>query len=392
MVLSKRGWKKSLLVMVTLVLTLAATACTATPVNTATSSPLISTTPPTLPPTATTPIQTAVQTTPTTSSLSSPSPTPTTTTPPTPSSLTPEPATPTPEPPPPTLPIYTPTTTPYAPSTELAELYLYMLDLINLDRTAAGLNKVTLNYNAAAQEHAQDMLDKNYQAAHWGTDGKKPYMRYTDAGGLNYEQENSASYSSSNAIVVKEKLEQLQHTMMYDDAASNWSHRDNMLNKWHKKVNLGIAFNTNTVTLVQQFEGDYVQYSKPPAIKGKILSLTGHFLQPGFKLNNISIAYDALPQPISPALLTSDMQYHHYGLGQRLGLIFPPPPPGQVYQNLPPDSLIAQKGSFDYNGWFYIEADISQILSKGPGVYTVVLVALVGNEPVNVTNYTLFVK
>jgi hypothetical protein len=72
-----------------------------------------------------------------------------------------------------------------------------------------------------------------------------------------------------------------------------------MLNKWHKKVNLGISYNTNTVTLVQQFEGDYIEYSLPPTLEGNTLSLTGRFLEPGFTLNNISIAYDALPQPIS---------------------------------------------------------------------------------------------
>jgi hypothetical protein len=127
-------------------------------------------------------------------------------------------------------------------------------------------------------------------------------------------------------------------------------------------------------------------------LNDKILSLTGHFLQTGFKLNNISIAYDAPPHPISPALLTNEDKYHHYSLGDRAGLIFPPAKPGEIWQGLPPNSIIATKGSFDYNGWFYIEADISQILSKGPGVYTVVLVALAGNEPVNITNYSLFVK
>ncbi len=267
-----------------------------------------------------------------------------------------------------------------------------MLGLINSDRKAAGLNPVVLNYNAAAQQHAQDMLDKNYQAAHWGTDGYKPYMRYTLAGGLNYEKENSAYSSSSAAIDVKDEIKQLQYKMMYDDAASNWGHKENILNKWHKKVNLGIAFNTNTVGLVQQFEGDYVEFSRPPAITGNMLSLTGHFLRADIKLNNISIAYDSPPQPLTSAQLTNDPQYHRYGLGDRLGMIFPPAPAGQLYSSLPANAIVATRGNFDYNGWFYIETDISQILSKGPGVYTVVLVGLAGSESINMTNYSIFVK
>lgn len=378
----KKGWKNYLLIIATLLLTLILAACSTAPATSTTSSPAISTTQPALPPTSATPTQTATQTTPTPSP--SPSPTPTTTTP------SPSPS-PTPEAPPPTVPIYGSTAAPFKPSGIQADLYQYMLGLINQDRQAAGLNPVTLNFNAAAHIHAKDMLDNNYQAAHWGTDGLKPYMRYTVAGGLNYDQENSAYYSSSNTLNVKQKLQELENQMMTNDAASNWSHKDNILNKWHKKVNLGIEYNNNTMALVQQFEGDYVEYTLPPTLKGNTLSLTGHFLQQGIKLNNISIAYDAPPQTLTTAQLNQD-QYHHYSLGERLGIIFPPPPPGQLYSSLPANSIVATRGSFDYNGWFYIQTDISPILSKGPGVYTVVLVALAGNEPTNMTNYSLFVK
>ena len=267
-----------------------------------------------------------------------------------------------------------------------------MLDIINNDRKTAGLNPVVLNFNAAAQQHAQDMLDNNYQAAHWGTDGYKPYMRYTLAGGLNYERENSAYSASSDVLNVKDELKSLQHEMMYNDAASNWGHKDNILNKWHKKVNLGIAFNSHTVALVQQFEGDYVEFSRPPTLTDKTLSLTGHFLQGNIKLNNISVAYDALPLPITPSQLTNDPQYHQYGLGERLGLILPPPPAGQLYTSLPPKAIVASEGDFNYNGWFYIETDISQILEKGKGVYTIVLVGLASSESINLTNYSIFVK
>jgi uncharacterized protein YkwD len=380
--------KKYLFIPAIMILSLILVACSPVPGTLTTSSAAVSPTPSTLPQAAA-PTQTVVQSTPTPSP--SPTPFPATATPPPLSSPTNGPVTPTSEPPPPTSPIYTPVTTPVKPSTTQASLYQYMLDLINKDRQSAGLNPVVLNYNSAAQKHAQDMLDNNYQAAHWGTDGYKPYMRYTVEGGLNYEQENSAYYSSSKSLDLNQQLKNLQSAMMAE-VPPNDPHRVNILNKWHKKVNLGIASNANTLALVQQFEGDYVAYSLPPTLNGNILSLTGHFLQPEIKLNNISIAYDAPPQPLTSDQLTNDPQYHHYGLGERLGIIFPPPPPGQLYSSLPANSIVAKKGDFNYKGWFYIETDISAILAKGPGVYTVVLVALVGNEPVNLTNYSLFVN
>ena len=83
----------------------------------------------------------------------------------------------------------------------------------------------------------------NFYLSHWDTDGLKPYMRYTLAGGVNYEGENSA-YSGwwdktqdPNLYIEidpKQELSDLEYQMMYDDAASNWGHRDNILNKWHK--------------------------------------------------------------------------------------------------------------------------------------------------------------
>jgi uncharacterized protein YkwD len=126
----------------------------------------------------------------------------------------------------------------------------YVLGLVNKDRQAKGLSPVVLNFNAAAQQHAQDMLDNRY-AAHWGTDGLKPYMRYTLAGGLNKEGENS-DYLSTGApkIDVKAELQAFETDMMAENPPND-SHRQNILNKWHKKVNIGVAYNNNSIALVQ---------------------------------------------------------------------------------------------------------------------------------------------
>jgi uncharacterized protein YkwD len=379
-------WKHFILLFAVTALIVVSTACSTAPVaNTPTVQTSLPFTSSTQPPAFVTPTDTAVQSpAPPVSTSEMPSPTLEIPTP------SPSPST-TIEPLPPTSPIYTPDAAAMTPAETDVELFQYMLDLINKDRQAAGLNPVALNYNSAAQEHAQDMLDHNYQAAHWGTDGYKPYMRYTVAGGLSFEKENSAYSSSTNTIDPKTELKLLQWAMMNDDAASNWSHKETMLYKWNKMVNLGIAYNNHTLTLVQQFEGDYIEYSQPPALNGSTLSLTGHFTQPGFTLNNISIAYDERPQPLTTDQLNQP-QYHHYELGDRVGVILPPPPEGQIYQNLPSDTVIAGKGNFNYDGWFYIEADISRILSSGPGIYTVVLITQNNGEPVNMSNYSLFVN
>ncbi len=265
-----------------------------------------------------------------------------------------------------------------------------MLGLINTDRANAnqGLNPVTLNYNAAAQQHAEDML-KNKYVAHWGTDGLKPYMRYTLQGGLNYEQENSAYYASSATIDVKQQLAALESEMMTNDASSNWAHQMNILNKLHKKVNLGIAYDANSVALVQQFEGDYVQFYQPPTLTGTVLSFSGKFTQPGLVLNNAAITFDPPPQPLTGEQLMNG-PYHSYDLGAHVGQVWPLLPPGYVYNPLPQGSVLASGGFADPSGSFSVTADISSLLTSGKGVYTICLVTT--NPVRNFTNYSIFIK
>jgi len=278
------------------------------------------------------------------------------------------------------------------------KLMKYVLDLINRDRTSAenNLSPVELGFNAAAQKHAQDMIDNHVQAAHWGTDGPKPYMRYTLEGGLNFDLENSCYIEASQKLDIEKELQLFQQTMMYDDSASHWSHLNTIINKWNKKVNIGIAYTDNAVALVQDFEGDYLEYFQPPTLAGKVLSLSGRFklenLGGDIVLNNVSITFDDLPRPISPAELSMNDEYHHYSLGPQVGVIVPPPPPGQVYKDFPANGVIAAIWYVDRSGQFSIEADITPILNRGRGVYTVVLVTIIGIDHFNLTNYSIFVQ
>ena len=66
-----------------------------------------------------------------------------------------------------------------------------MLELINAERTQAGLGRVTLGSNSAAQLHADAALQTCF-ASHWGLDGLKPYMRYSLAGGYQSNGENGS--------------------------------------------------------------------------------------------------------------------------------------------------------------------------------------------------------
>ena len=48
-----------------------------------------------------------------------------------------------------------------------------------------------------------------------------------------------------------------------------------ILDPWHRKVNVGIAWDRYNVAMYQHFEGDYVEYDEAPTIVDDVLSFSG---------------------------------------------------------------------------------------------------------------------
>jgi len=305
-------------------------------------------------------------------------------------------------------------------------LIQYALDLINKDRSANGLAVVTQGSNTAAQKHAEDMLNNSY-FSHWGLDGMKPYMRYTLAGGLNYEAENAFMtairwYGGTDPSYVRDTkvmLDEAEESLMESPG-----HRVNILNKWHKNVNIGLAYGKDSLFLVQQFEGDYLSFSKVPVLKDGVFSVYGQTLG-GFTVKQIQLWYDQLPHTLTLGQVGAT---HSYDAGTPAAFIRPPVPAGKYYTEIeslypwesgvdpytvspdtaPPDMSKTQDAEnpishqeivkwVDARQWnvsgssFSIEANLSQILSKfGKGVYTVKIWGNSGTENISLSSYSIF--
>jgi len=277
---------------------------------------------------------------------------------------------------------------PEVPEHKYQELALLALDLINQDRVENGLSPVVRGGNTASQKHAEENLANSY-SSHWSLDGLKPYMRYTLAGGVNYVGENvfgtGASGGPSETRDPREMMEQAQQRLM-----DSPSHRANILNRWNKKVSLGIAYDDENFHLVQHFEGDYIGFSEVPNITDTVLSMAGKLKTGTFE--QIAIHYDPLPQPLTPEQLDTPPYDSTYGLGGLIANILPPPPPGSQYSNLSPIDVVGTIWDTRNEGWFIIEADISKMFGEGSGIYTVVVVAGIGGEFIPVSNYSIFVQ
>ena len=313
---------------------------------------------------------------------------------------------------------------------ELEDAREYALQLINQARTAAGLNEVILDDNTAAQAHAEDMR-ANCFLSHWGTDGLKPYMRYTLAGGQQYSAENAhgsifcpVNPSRYRQSTITERVHQAMVGLMQSPG-----HRRNILNRHHEKVNLGIAVEHPNFWFVQLFVGDYMEYATAPMILDGLLSLSGR-VKNGAKISDtflgVQIYYDPPPRSLTRG------QLHHTTCGNHgaiMASLRRPPGPNAYYSthgytqsgtrcndpydtpvDVPAassasDSKVDIKVPYQHeavwitatnwstnNDSFAVSADVSNLLAQhGNGVYTILLWGEIDGERTPISEYSIFV-
>ena len=209
-------------------------------------------------------------------------------------------------------------------------LAAYALGLINQDRATNGTGPVTLDYNQAAQQHADSMLYYAY-FSHFDTQGYKPYMRYSLLGGRGADFENVAFYYFSvphfvSTDSVETAVKELEYAMVYNDSSCCANgHRYNILDSLHNQVSIGVAYNSTTVYFDEEFENNYLDlnFTVAPASASNAYYVTlqavptGSFPSP----NALYVAFDDPPAATTPAQLNSGP--HEYGPGTLVGGVLP---------------------------------------------------------------------
>ena len=190
----------------------------------------------------------------------------------------------------------------------------FMLGLINEERRKAGVPEVSLGDNNAAQIHAENSIT-DCVAGHWGTDGLGPPMRYSLAGGYQSNGENASGYRycltdeemPSYRAIQSLQDELRQHMNGYMGSPG---HKENILYQWHRKVNLGLSWDTHQMWSVQHFEGKYADCSIPPTIQGTTLRVTctvGEVL-PSRSLAQ-AVFYDSPPHVLTQGQIARSYSY-----------------------------------------------------------------------------------
>ncbi len=345
--------------------------------------------------------------------------------------------------PPPPTPTPTPEPTPTTPHLRHIDYKTFMLQLINEERTRAGLKTVTLGENDAAQSHAESSLE-NCFSSHWGIDGLKPYMRYSIAGGYQSNGENGhgSDYCITDADgyrTIDSIEEEIREAM--DGWMDSSGHRRNILDTHHKMANIGLAWDEYNFIAVQHFEGDYVLFSALPTIENGILSFFGS-PKNGANFDSerglgVQIFYDPLTHPLTRGQVA---RTYCYDSGLNVAALRPPPEPGWHYTsekftteysrakcpdpyavpaNTPPAQSpedarrlwqVAYNASQEKvdrvvesvwitatdwsvtNDSFEVSADIADLLSQhGNGVYTIVLWGEIDGERTPISEYSIFI-
>ena len=203
-------------------------------------------------------------------------------------------------------------------SSSLKILQNHALSKINTDRSSVGLNPVSLSDNKAAQHHAAEILQSEL-LSHWSKNGLKPYMLYSLHNGTGYVQQNigqisyvntddamkgitSHSFFTGDSRLYCEPLDpfdaidKLENSMMFNDfLCCHDGHKNNILDKLHTNVSIGIAFNEYYFVLVQNFENNYLRYNL--SNENDEFLLEAKMLDPkkNLQISHIAFYFDNLP-------------------------------------------------------------------------------------------------
>ena len=279
--------------------------------------------------------------------------------------------------------------------------------------------------------------------SHWGADGLKPYMRYSLAGGHQYNGENVSG--SSHCITAADGYlhgSSIEHEISeaMEGLMASPGHRANLLDGWYRKVNIGLAWDEYNFVVVQHFEGDYSQYRRLPAIEDGVLTVSG-VVRNGATLEAeedlvVQVLYDPPPRPLARGQLS---RTYCYEVGLLVAVLRPPPGEGWYYtedeiefdyevESCPdpyeiPGNVRAPRTPEEADGYFErarrssedvvdragrapwvtatewkaeagrfaVAADLATILDRhGSGVYTVVVWGLKDGEEIIVSMYSVF--
>ena len=177
-----------------------------------------------------------------------------------------------------------------------------------------------------------------------------------------------------------EEIKDHEYAMMYDDEeCCDNGHRDNILDKYHTHVSIGIEYDAYFLVLVQNFENQYITWTdriNEDNPSDDTITMAGYFgknrdgsASNNIKLEDLAIYFDEIP---TRETYEDNVDAESYGSGELVGIVVEPLRPGWFYDQ-PENYTLFEAGDWEVlDKDFEIEFSLQELIAKhGDGVYTV---------------------
>ena len=238
------------------------------------------------------------------------------------------------------------------PLPDVPSLQRLMLELINTDRRAEGLNPVAWDTQSAqiGAAHAQEMATSDY-LSHWNLQGYGPDVRYSLSGGSDAVMENVYLYEyrfdDGRAAPIADwpQVIRAAHASLMESPG----HRANILDPFHTHVGIGIAYNATTgnVRIGQDFIIRHVNLDALPrtARLGDSVDLKGTLLA-GASKPVINLAYETFPPTRTVDALRNATELTYQSPAELVSVINPTVTGGQFAARI---KLASERGAGLYH-------------------------------------------
>ena len=241
-----------------------------------------------------------------------------------------------------------------------------LLEMVNEEREVEKVPPVEMDELATevATKHAVDMATNEF-ASHWGSDGLKPYHRYSFAGGTHATAENVSAADNTWSMKVSDLKQDTAylHLRMYQEKPPYDGHRQTILARQHTHVGFGIAIYKLRLRVVELFVAKHVEVRpvKQAAKPGAQIPFSGKVIRGDYRLHHLEVFYEPLPARPELSWL---QQSRSYSLPDESKVLRPKLAPPFIYADRVSGAIdMAVDGSFRAPVKLYKET---------PGIYTVV--------------------
>lgn len=248
-----------------------------------------------------------------------------------------------------------------------------LLRRINRDRAAHGVQPVAYDLLAAKVGDAFCLESaRKRHIGHYDLAGRGPYLRWAEAGGVDYNSENFGAHSRYGGPITEpiEAMLREAHDSMMAEKPPDDGHRRTILEPIFTHVGIGCALVDGEFRMTEEFLRKVVEWVELPAepLAAGTLAPVAFKLPSGWSAGPIEIAFEPAPRALTLA-----------EAARRGGYSYPAPP----IHRLMPSALAGTQWISGARGDFARGVagryDITVPLDHGPGNYYVMVYAAQGD-------------